>query len=74
MDLRPTSNAAATAKIGNPKGCFLAEAWLRCSCHRALAMLLRRALPAARQKTARPFLILKQALIQECVCIVLSSD
>ena len=30
--------------------------------HRALAMLLRRALPAARQKTARPFLILIQAL------------
>src|SRR5579871_3100602 len=28
----------------------------------ALAMLLRRALPAARQKTARPFLILIQAL------------
>jgi len=31
MDLRPTSNAAAAAKIGNPEGCFLAGAWRRCS-------------------------------------------
>ena len=31
MDLRPTSNAAAVAKIGNPEGCFLAGTWLRCS-------------------------------------------
>jgi prepilin-type N-terminal cleavage/methylation domain-containing protein len=31
MDLRLTSNAAATAKIGNPEGCFLADAWRRCS-------------------------------------------
>ena len=30
--------------------------------HRALAMLLRHALPSARQKTARPFFILLQAL------------
>jgi hypothetical protein len=31
MDLRPTSNAAAAAKIGNPEGCFLAGTWRRCS-------------------------------------------
>jgi hypothetical protein len=31
MDLRPTSNAAAAAKIGNPAGCFLAGTWLRSS-------------------------------------------
>jgi len=31
MDLRPTSNAAAVPKIGNPEGCFLEAAWLRCS-------------------------------------------
>jgi hypothetical protein len=31
MDLRPTSNAAAAAKIGNPEGCFLAGIWRRCS-------------------------------------------
>jgi hypothetical protein len=31
MDLRPTSNAAAAPKIGNPEGCFLAGAWRRCS-------------------------------------------
>jgi hypothetical protein len=59
MDLRPTSNAVAAAKIGNPEGCFLAGAWLRCSSVTGpLAMLLHRVLPAARQKTARPFLIL----------------
>jgi hypothetical protein len=59
MDIGPTSNAAAAAKIGNPEGCFLAGAWRRCSSVTGpLAMLLRRALPAARQKTARPFLIL----------------
>jgi len=27
----PTSNAAAASKIGNPKGCFLAGVWRRCS-------------------------------------------
>ena len=27
MDIRPTSNAAAAAKIGNPEGCFLAGIW-----------------------------------------------
>ena len=31
MDLRPTSNAAAAAKIGNPEGCFLAGTWRCCS-------------------------------------------
>jgi hypothetical protein len=31
MDLRPTSNAAAATKIGNPEGCFLAGTWRRCS-------------------------------------------
>ena len=31
MDPRPTSNAAAAPKIGNPEGCFLAGIWLRCS-------------------------------------------
>jgi len=31
MDLRPTSNAAAAPKIGNPEGCFLAGVWRRCS-------------------------------------------
>src|SRR5579864_1621816 len=31
MDLRPTSNAAAAPKIGNPEGCFLASVWRRCS-------------------------------------------
>jgi integrase len=30
-DLRPRSNAAAAPKIGNPEGCFLEAAWLRCS-------------------------------------------
>jgi len=56
MDLRPTSNAAAAPKIGNPEGCFLAGTWLRCSSVRErCAIVLRRALPAARQKTARPF-------------------
>jgi hypothetical protein len=28
MDLRPTSNTAATAKIGNPEGCFPTAIWL----------------------------------------------
>jgi hypothetical protein len=31
MDLRPTSNAAAAPKIGNPEGYFLAGVWRRCS-------------------------------------------
>jgi hypothetical protein len=31
MDLRPTSNAAAAPKIGNPEGCFLTGGWQRCS-------------------------------------------
>src|SRR6185437_3320481 len=31
MDLRPTSNAAAASKIGNPECCFLAGGWRRCS-------------------------------------------
>jgi hypothetical protein len=31
MDLRPTSNAAAAPKSGNPEGCFLAGVWRRCS-------------------------------------------
>jgi len=31
MDLRPTSNAAAASKIGNPEGCSLAGTWRRCS-------------------------------------------
>ena len=30
-DIRPTSNAAAAPKIGNPEGCFLAGARRRCS-------------------------------------------
>jgi len=29
MDLRPTSNAAAAPKIGNPKGYFLEAVWRR---------------------------------------------
>ena len=56
MDLRPTSNAAAGAKIGNPSGEGLAGAWQRCSSvTERLAMLLRRALPAARQSLAHSF-------------------
>src|SRR6185312_4398680 len=31
MDIRPTSNAAAAAKIGNPPGCLLVGACRRCS-------------------------------------------
>ena len=31
MDIRPTSNAAAAAKIRNPPGCFLEAVWRRCS-------------------------------------------
>ena len=56
MDLRPTSNAAAATKIGNPAGCF----WRAPGCvapqsQSAAAMLLRRALPAARQTLSHPF-------------------
>jgi hypothetical protein len=59
MDLRPTSNAAAAAKIGNPEGCFLAGACGVAPQSQDLGQaVLRRAWPADRQKTARPSLIL----------------
>src|SRR6185503_19923253 len=50
-------------RSGNPPGCLLAGAWRRCSSVRErCGYLLRRALPAARQQTAHPFLILIWAL------------
>ena len=56
MDLRPTSNAAAAAKIGHPPGEVLAGRWRRCSSvTERLAMLPRRALPSAHQNFAHPF-------------------
>ena len=36
MYIRPTSNAAAAAKIGNPEGCFLAGWAALLPSHRAL--------------------------------------
>ncbi len=55
---------SSSGKDRQPRGLF--SGWRLAALllsHRALAMLLRRALPAASQKTARPFLILIGALI-----------
>jgi hypothetical protein len=58
MDLRPTSNAAAAAKIGNPEGYFLAGTWRHCSSVTEPFGYAPSSRLAARQKTARPFPIL----------------
>jgi len=55
VDLRPTSNAAAAPKIGNPEGCFLEAAWLRCSSVRErlrLSSFVAPCQPASRKQRA----------------------
>jgi len=73
MDLRPTSNAAAAPKIGNPEGCFLTGATQPCSLvgeHCWLSSVVAPCQPPVRKQRAH-FLFMRGVL---SIVVIVSSD